>query len=275
MSGFLASRRRSIALVVGSMFVAVQASAWDVSVGTFFLDNALYVESWSGPGFSFTTIDERVRAADVPGTSLPIFWNAQTWDSDLGEWPQADLTVSQGATFASLFNDDVTTEKWTSAEAAVFGALAVGRAAGSGVAYDFDFVVQPFTTGNLFLDPGETYVRLASEPGDVGSAFATIRLYRPDVDLNAPGGVNAPLAQSAHALAAGNAPIEANPTFSWSFQNATGSPQTTRLRLELSTSVLSVPEPAGAAGLAAGVIGLLGVGRRARRADGARCPRRV
>lgn len=269
------SRRRVLALVVGSMFVAAQAAAWDVAVGTSFLDNALYVQSWSGPGFSFTTIDERVRSADEAGSSFPIVWTTQTWDSEAGEWPQANLNVSQGATFASLFNDDVTTERWTSAEAVVFGPLAPDRAVGSGVAYDFDFVVQPFTAGNLFLDPGETYLLLASDPGDVGSAFAAISLYRPDVDFDAPGGANVPLAQSAQGLAAGGAPIETNPTFSWSFENATGSPQTQRLRLELSASVFSVPEPGMTAGLAAGMLALAGLGACARPVVATKRPGRV
>lgn len=264
--GFLASRRAGVSLLAASILLAGPAQAWDVSVSTFFLENALYVSQWSGPGTVVTTLDERVRATEVAGSSLPIFWTAQTWDPDFGEWPQADLLTSGGVAFANLFNDEPTTERWTSAEAAVFGGLASGRVAGSGVAYDFDFQVLPFTTGTLFLDPGETYLRLASAPGDVGSAFAAMKLYRPDVDPNAPGGSNFPLAQFSQGLAAGGAPIDVTPTFSWGFQNATGTPQTQRLRFELSASVLSVPEPGSSAALAAGLLGLAALTRSSERA---------
>lgn len=184
-----------------------------------------------------------------------------------GEWPQADLALDSGATFARIYNDEVFNEFWGSAEAVVFGSVPngpLGRAAGSGVAYDFEFVVQPFTTGILSLDPGETHVRLSSDPGDVGTGFASIRLYRPDIALNAPGGANAPLAQSAHTLLAGGTPVETNPTFSWNFQNSTGSPQTYRLRLDLSAAVVVVPEPTIAAGIAVGSLGLSRFGRRTR-----------
>jgi hypothetical protein len=253
-------------LLAGSILLAGPAKAWDVAVGTFFLDNALYVSQWSGPGTVMTTIDERVRATEQAGSSFSIFWTAQTWDAEFGEWPQADLLTSGGVAFASLFNDQPTTERWTSAEAVVFGSLAPGRVSGSGVAFDFDFQILPFTTGDLFLDPGETYMQLASDPGDVGSAFSAMKLYRPDVDPNAPGGANFPLAQFSQGLAAGGAPIDTTPTFTWSFQNPTGTPQTQRLRFELSASVLSVPEPGSSAALAAGLIGLAALARRVPRA---------
>ena len=265
MTGLAVSLRRGVSLVPACLFFALPAAAWDVSIGTQFLENALYVESWSGPGFDWTTLDERVRASEEPGPTVPIVWTTQSWDPELGEWPVADLQVSEGVTFAVLYNDETTTERWTSAEAAIFGTVQTGRAVGAGVAYDFEFVVQPFTSGTLVLDAGETYARLASDPGDVGTAFANVRLYRPDVDINAPGGSNFPLAQDAYTLAAGAPAIEgATPSLEWSFQNSTGVPQSNHLRLELSSSVLAVPEPGLAAGILAGALALGGIGRRAR-----------
>ncbi|MEZ4331820.1 MAG: hypothetical protein R3F35_08690 [Myxococcota bacterium] len=259
-------------LALAGIAMASPAAAWDVSIGMNFLENGLYVESWSGPGFDWTTLDERIRASDQPGPTVPIVWTTQSWDGLAGEWPQADLTVSEGITQASLYNDDPTNEFWSSAEAFVFGPVASGDAVGAGVAYDFEFVVQPFTTGDLVLDSGETYVYLESEPGDVGNAFASSRLYLPDVDINDPGGSNMPLALDAYALAAGGAIVDESPTLSWSFQNATGSPETYHLRLEMSAAVFAVPEPGVAMALAAGGIGLAGLGRGKRRGEPARRP---
>jgi len=240
------------------------ASAWDVSIGMNFLDSGLYVESWSGPGYNWTTLDERVRASDQPGPTVPIIWTTQTWDALAGEWPTADLLVSEGVTDASLYNDDPTNEFWTSAEAFVFGSVATGDAVGAAVAYDFELEILPFTTANLLLDPFETHVYLESQAGDVGNAFAAFRLYLPDVDVNAPGGANDPLASDDYSLAAGGTLIDATPTFSAVFDNPTGVSETYHLRLEFDASVFAAPEPGAAAGLAVGVMALAGLRTRRR-----------
>lgn len=258
-------RLRGVVVLAACISAAGSASAWDVSIGMNFLGNGLFVESWTGPGYEWTTLDERIRASDVPGPTVPIVWTTQSWDGIAGEWPTADLTVAEGVTQASLYNDDPTNEFWNSAEAFVYGPVASGDAVGAGVAYDFELVVLPFTTANLLLDPGETFVYIESEPGDVGDAFASFQLYLPEVDINDPGGANVPLAIDAYSASAGGAIVDAMPTLSRTFVNGTASPQTHHLRLELNASVFAVPEPAAATGLAAGVMALIGLAGGPRR----------
>lgn len=261
------SFRRLLALLsfAGALLAAPAALAWDVAIGTGFLDSALFIGSGSGAFPTWTTIDERVRASDVPGATIPNNWVTQAWDPIAGEWPSEGLDVSEGVTQAVVSNEDLFNEFWDSSEAFVFGPVSNGDAAGAGVGYDFELTLSPFTTATIELDAFETFVIMASEPGDVGNAFAQARLFQTDVGLNDPGGVNMPLAQDAYSLAAGDPPIDTNPSFSHLFENFTNAPVTYALRFEMSASVFAVPEPTVGAALAFGALGLAGAGRMRRR----------
>ncbi|MCP3983104.1 MAG: PEP-CTERM sorting domain-containing protein [bacterium] len=260
MSSFLASLRRSAAFAGALLLFAMPASAWDIEIGLNFLYDALYVSSSTGSGATWTTVDERVRASDVPGPTIPNIWTTQAWDGM--EWPSDTLSASEGITWADLYHDDVTEEFFDSGSAAVFGSVAAGDAAGAGFAYDFDLVVNPFSSATVSLDPAEAYVYLDSGVGDVGTAFARFRLYSTDYALNDPGGANAPWADDLYSIEAGDPLTEEGATFSNNFVNGTGSPVTYHLRMEASASVFAIPEPAGLALL--GVAGLmLAVRRRA------------
>ncbi|MBK7952436.1 MAG: hypothetical protein IPK00_27695 [Deltaproteobacteria bacterium] len=253
-----------ISLLGLSSLLAGPALAWDVSVGTNDLDIGLYVQSWSGPGFTWLTLGERVRAADQGGPTVPNNWTTQSWDDLDQSWPADQMSAIDGVARGSIYNDDTSIEFWTSGEAAIFGPVAPGDAVGAGVGYDFEFVVLPFTTANLLLDPSETYVFMDSQPGDVGIAFATVKLYSTDLDLNAPGGSNSPWAQDGYTLEAGGPLVEDFPTFTKSFVNNTSSPQTYQLRFEASASVFAVPEPQIGAAMAAGLLCLAGLRRSGR-----------
>lgn len=240
------------------------AFAWDVAIGTNFLDGALYVGSGSGPAPTWTTIDERVHASDVPGPTVPINWVTQAWDPILEEWPADILEDFEGVTQASIYNDDLDIEFWGSAEAFVFGTVSNGDAAGAAIAYDFELILEPFSTANVDLDSLETYVYLESGPSDVGTAFAQAKLYQTDVGINDPGGANMPLASDNYLIEAGDPAVNAQPSFSSSFENFTASPATYNLRFEASVSVLEVPEPAVGSSIVLGALVVAGVGRRRR-----------
>jgi len=238
------------------------ALAWDVAIGTNPLDIALYVGSGSGSAPTWTTIDERVRASDVPGPTVPNNWVTQTWDSGAGLWPAEFIEASEGTTQATIYNDDLDVEFWGSGEASVFGTVSNGDAVGSGIAYDFDLTLAPFTTANVVLDSLETYVYVESGPGDIGTAFAQAKLFQTDVGLNDPGGSNMPLAIDSYTLVAGDPIIDTQPAFSSPFTNFTSSPVTYHLRFEANVSVLEVPEPAMASATLLGSLFLIGIGRR-------------
>jgi len=243
------------------MLASGPAMAWDVSIGTNFLDGALYVSSWSGPAPTWTTIGQRVRASDVPGPTIPNIWITQAWDPIGETWPAASFEDFQGITQASIFNDDIQLEFWGSAEAFAFGSVSVGDAAGSAVGYDFELIVAPFSTANVFLDDLETFVFVSSDPGDTGNAFAQAKLYSTDVGINDPGGTNMPWASDLYTIAAGDPSVDTQPTFTWPIVNSTGAPVTYTLRFEASVSIFA-PEPATGTMLAAGVLVLGGLGRR-------------
>lgn len=253
-----------ISLLGLSSLFAGPALAWDIAVGTNSLDIGLYVQSWSGPGFTWLTLEERVFAADQGGPLVPNNWTTQSWDDLDLSWPADQMSVTEGVARGSVYNDDTATEFWTSGEAAVFGSVAPGAAAGAGIGYDFEFVVLPFSTANLLLTPSETYVFMSSQPGDVGTAFATVKLYSTDLDLNDPGGANSPWAQDVFSLEAGGTQVEDFPTFTKSFVNNTSSPQTYQLRFEATALVFAVPEPQAGAALAAGLLLLTGLRRSGR-----------
>ena len=265
----LLSNRLSLAFVL--LWIPLVASpvlAWDIAIGTNFLDTSLYVGSGSGPLPTWTTLDERVRASDVPGPTVPAIWVTQTWDPIAGEWPAEFIETSEGATQASIYNDDVAAEFWGSAEAFVFGSIPSGDAAGAAVGYDFEFTLAPFSTATIVLDEFETYVYMESAPGDVGTGFAQAKLFRTDVGLDDPGGANMPLAADLYSLQAGDPIIDTQPSFSSPFTNSTSSPVTIPLRFEASVSVFAVPEPGFGMSLVVCTGAMAAIGRGRRRSRG-------
>jgi len=255
----------SLALSLLGLVTSAPALAWDVAIGTFPLDIALYVGSGSGSAPTWTTIDERVRASDVPGPTVPNNWVTQTWDPIGQTWPAEFIEAMEGVTGAAIYNDDLDLEFWNSGEAVVFGSVANGDAVGAGIAYDFELTLAPFTTANVVLDSSETYVYVESGPGDVGTAFAQAKLFRTDVGINDPGGVNMPLAIDSYSLVAGDPLIDTQPSFSSPFSNFTPSPVTYFLRFEANVSVLEVPEPTFASATLLGSLFVMGIGRARRR----------
>ncbi len=256
MSLILLPSRLRACLVGALLLVASPALAWDISIGSNFLANALYIDSASGGFPTWTTIDERVRASDQPGSTVPISWNTQSWDGF--QWPTDNFQTTDGVTTAYITHNDVTDEFFDSAEAFLFGSVAPGDAAGACFGYDFDLTLNPFSSASIFLDPLETFVYLESMPGDVGTGFAQLRLYDPTVDINAMGGVNNPWASDVFSHQPGDAITDTNATFSHTFVNGTNAAKTYRLRFDGTVAVFATPEPATLAliGMAAIAFGM-------------------
>lgn len=245
--------RRSAPLLA-ALLLTSPAAAWDISVGTGFLADSFYILSTTGSGGTQTTVGERVFADDQPGPTINNNWTTRTWDGIA--WSSEDFTVFDGVTQGSIFHNAVEDEFWDSAEAFVFGSVSVGNAAGAGFGYDFELVVNPFSSVTLFLDGFETFLYMEAQPGDVGTAFAQMRLYSTDVDINDPGGANMPWARDLYSIQAGDPVVIENPSFSADFTNSTGSPVTYQLRLDGRASVFALPVPEPAHLLLLGCAGL-------------------
>lgn len=244
---------------------AAPASAWDISVGiSSYLDDPFYVQSASG-SHTWTTVQEGVRADQGTSSGIPNNWTFQTWDEIGGMWPSDVLDDTDPPTppftEAHIYHGDVTEEFWDSSEAFVYGALAAGSGVASGWAYDFQLVLNPFSSADIVLDEfagSPAFIYMDSDlASDVGTAFGQIRLYSTDVGLSAPGGVNNPWAQQLETLTAGGTTVDEVASFSHLFSNSTASAVTYNLRLEGSVSVFAVPEPGVVALLGLGVLGLV------------------
>ncbi|MCA9229871.1 MAG: PEP-CTERM sorting domain-containing protein [Planctomycetales bacterium] len=245
--------------VAGSMVGS--ALAWDVSVYIDRLEDYFYVDLFSG-SHTWTTVEEGLRADSGTGNSLPNnnitqAWDGTMWPSDVMSDSETGVGVSADAVIEHY--DGLTDEYWDYAEAIVFGDIPSDQSYGAAWFYDFDLTLDPGATANVFLDSGGAYGYIASEAGDDGIAFASVRIYSIDFDVDTLGGVNNPYDIDSLFLSAPPAGGLAESPFGLSheFENLGGSPVTYHLRLQGSVTVFEpavVPEPATLvlAGLASG-----------------------
>lgn len=247
----------STVLATALLLQAGSAAAWNISVGTGNLGDAFSIDSSSG-SYTWTTLQAGVQADEGTSSNIPINWTFQSWDGT--EWPSIELhdvdPAFPPATEAHVYYDDVADEYWSSAEAFVYGSVAVGKGVSAGWAYDFELVLDPFSSVEVLLDPNYASVYLESDlPGDTGDAFGQIKLYSTDLDVNDNGGANHPWAGTFQWLPAQGATIDDPAGFSHLFDNPTGSSVTYTLRLEGSSLVFAVvPEPGTLTLLGAGVL---------------------
>ena len=242
-------------------FLSDRTQAWDAAVGIDRIDDYFYVDSFSG-SFTWTTLSEGVDASSGTGSSLPNSPTSQDWDGS--SWPSDIMSEdgSEAGVFAESYlehYDGVTDEFFDYAEAYVFGDIPFDKSFGASWFYDFELVLDPGSTANVFLDSDGAYGYIESEAGDDGNAFVSISLYSFDIDLDDPGGVNDPYDEDFLFLSAppvggiADSPLGLSHTFS----NAGGTPVTYNLRLEGSAIVFEniIPEPGT---LVLAILGVLG-----------------
>lgn len=250
----------STLLAAAVLLRAGSAEAWSISVGTGFLDDAFHVGSASG-SYTWTTLQRGVQADEgTSGGGIPIDWTLESWDGT--SWPSIELSDVDPTvppfTEAHIYHDEETDEYWSSAEASVYGSVAIGKAVSAAWAYDLELVVDPFSSVELVLDPSSASLYLESDlPGDTGIAFGQIKLYSTDIDMDDVGGSNNAWAEAFRSLAAQGETIDEPADFSYVFENETGSAMTYMLRLEGAALVFApVPEPGTLTLLGVGVLGM-------------------
>ena len=281
MSAFLTFSlpRRALALsaALSTLAAAPSALAWDASVTLPSLGVDFGVSSWSG-SWTWEATREGVSATYGEGNGIPVDYQFQAWDGSA--WSQAyfaNETVLPvgGSAVAYLDRGDTGTAIADYADAFVTGAL--GNASAGGMfAYDFAFTLAPFSEATLTYADDAALVSLGAGPGEEGVAFAGLKLYDWQADLNAPGGANQAyfdafisLDTQANAQRSAFFDLEIGQTLSgmtYTFSNPTDAPVSHALRLEGYALVFTtpVPEPTAPALLLAG-LGVVGwvVRRRA------------
>ncbi|MHB1084887.1 MAG: FxDxF family PEP-CTERM protein [Thiobacillus sp.] len=255
------------------------AQAWDVSTSLNSF-SSLYVSSWSGPGlgvnWTWTTLQEGTSTTFDTNGGIPNDFMYQAWDGNA--WPDTyyynEINEPGGtaSAWASWSHQDVNTEIADSVNATVydeFSSLSNGEAMGAIFAYDFQFTLDPSSNATISYADGDAYVYLESMAGESGVAFAGLKLYSTDVDINDFGGANMAYFSNDMSLTAtpeGNL-VEGYLTgMDYTFSNMTGNSITYNLRLEGTAFVFTqaVPEPETYAMLLAG-LGLVGFAVRRRR----------
>ncbi len=256
-SAFCLFKRTRISLTVAASFAlgllsASNLSAWDAYVSVDDLESSFYVDFFSGT-HTWTTLGEGINADSGTGTSLPNNLITQTWDGSA--WPSDaiydDETVFGVTAESSIEHyDGVEDEFFDYAEIYVYGDIPADTSFGGSWYYDFELVLDPFSTANVYLDPLSANAGILSEVGDEGNAFASIRLHSTDVDLNDPGGANDPYDVDSLFLAAPPTGDELNSQFELSheFNNTGASPITYNLRLRASVSIFESPSSEELAG---------------------------
>ena len=273
--------RQSLAATLAlGVFATSPVMAWDVSVGTEdFLDNLFYIETFSGnPDLALT---QRGVRADTGTTGFPINWTFQSWDGS--NWPTGDLSdltalsgpAGNADVGADIYNNDagMAQQYPDSSDAAVYGQVNPGNAAGAAFAYDFTLTLAAGEHASLILDGsfGSIFGDVIAEVGDSGTGFASLKLYDPTVDINDPNGVNNPYRlafafQQATGTTVESSSIDLADFTPIDFMNSTGGTASYNLRLEGSASVFSsvstVPLPAAVWLFGSALIGVGVVSRR-------------
>ncbi len=250
------------------------AQAWDVDVSLYNFSSSFYVSSWSGSSgtpWTWTTIREGVSATFNDNGTTPDDYVYQNWDG--GAWPAADFSNElnlpgyQATAKAYWSRYEAETEFADSADAFVYGTLSNGESMGAKFVYDFQFTLDPYSFATITYADNDASVYLEALPGEEGNAFAGLKLYSTDVDINDPDGANYAYFNEYMGLtgsSAGGVTEGYLTGMEHTFSNLTGESQTYNLRLEGFAYVFTtpVPEPESYAMLLAG-LGLLGfVARR-------------
>ncbi|MCB1996113.1 MAG: PEP-CTERM sorting domain-containing protein [Burkholderiaceae bacterium] len=268
-------RTVAIAAAFASLMAAPAAQAWDASVTLPSLGVDFGVSSWSG---DWTWASTREGVSSTYGTdgNIPIDFQFQAWTGT--QWDQAYFhnetlypAGGSGAAYFDRFDTEMAIADY--ADAFVTGALG-NASAGSIVAYDFVFTLNPFSEATLTYADDAALVSLGAGAGESGVAFAGLKLYDWTADLNVPGGANQAYFNAFGVLDTQAIPqrspladVEIGQTLtgmSYTFSNLTAAPVSYDLRLEGYALVFTtpVPEPAAPALLLAG-LGVLGwVARR-------------
>jgi hypothetical protein len=261
-------RFATLAATLAALSLSPSAGAWDMSIDVYDMGSNLYISDGYG-GWNWTTRHLVVSTGSDSNGTIPHYPTHLDWDG--GEWVGAGAEFDSVATLPSLaastravwYIDDATTEMPRTASAYVQGILANGESMGSHFAYEFDLTLDPNSSVTLeFTDP-DTFASLASNTGDVGVAFAGLKLYSTDLGVDAFGGANQPYFEHYEFLnTTGTAQlVEAYlPLLGYTFENQTGDFVDYHLRLEGYAMVFTtpVPEPEIYGMLLAG-LGLIGM----------------
>lgn len=262
----LPRRALALAAALSTLAAAPSALAWEASVTLPSLGVDFGVSSWSG-SWTWEATREGVSATYGEGNGIPIDYQFQAWDGSA--WSQAyfsneTLVPAGGSAVAYLDRGDTSIAIADYADAFVTGAL--GNASAGGMfAYDFVFTLAPFSEATLTYADDAAFVSLAAAPGEDGVAFAGLKLYDWELDLDAPGGANqayfnqfTSLDTQANSARSALVDVEIGQTLSgmsYTFSNLTGAPVSHALRLEGYALVFTtpVPEPAAPTLLLAGL----------------------
>lgn len=252
------------------------AQAWEVSTTLNDFGNSFQVSSWSGSGWTWTSLQEGTSTTFGASGGIPIDFVFQTWDGNA--WPTSyfynEFNEPSGtaSAWASWDHDDAENEFARNVEATVYDAsssLSNGEAMGAMFAYDFQFSLDPGTDATISYADGDAYAYLESYFGESGVAFAGLSLYSTDVDVDDFGGANDAYFSNAMYLSAtpgGKVTQGYLSGMDYTFSNMTDESLTYNLRLEGTALVFTqaVPEPETYAMLLAG-LGLVGFAVRRRR----------
>jgi len=184
-------RTVAAAAALASLAAVPSAHAWDASVTLPSLGVDFGVSSWSG-SWTWVSTREDVSSTYGSGGSIPINFQFQAWNGT--QWDQAyfyNETFYPAGGIGAAFFDRYDTETAIADDADAFVTGALGNAsAGSMVAYDFVFTLDPFTEATLTYADDAALVSLGAGAGENGVAFAGLKLYDWTADLNVPGGAN-------------------------------------------------------------------------------------
>ncbi|WP_158289007.1 PEP-CTERM sorting domain-containing protein [Rubrivivax albus] len=267
---FVPRRALALAAALSSLAAAPPVLAWDASITLPSLGVDFGVSDWSGH-WTWDADREGVSTTYGEGNGIPVDFQFQAWDGTA--WNQAyfyneTLVPAGGSAVAYLDRGDTSSVIADYADAFVTGALG-NVSAGGMFAYDFVFTLAPFSEATLTYADDAALVSLAAAPGDDGVAFAGLKLYAWDLDLDAPGGANQAyfnefisLDTQANAARSASVDVQIGQTLagmSYTFSNLTGAPVSHALRLEGYALVFTtpVPEPAAPTLLLAG-LGFMG-----------------